>query len=198
MLDALDCDRLQALGDDPAAQYARSIIEQFSVEIAHQRAKLQFQSTKIAALSFELARLKQWRFGQSSESLGAPCFTARHHHLHKDSCAFRCRDDADGLLLRSSEGQPFLCLNGTQVQSAGLQALLHEAPALRQAGVERIRLSPCSQGFIEVIEHFEAVYNQGATAEDALVSLRALSLPGSLINGYVHHQPGMLFEPNSL
>ena len=69
MLDALDSDRLQSLGDDPAAQYARAIIAQLGVKIAHQRAELQFQSTKIAALSFELARLKQWRFGQSSEAL---------------------------------------------------------------------------------------------------------------------------------
>lgn len=69
MLDALDSDRLQALGDDPAAQYARAIIAQLGVKIEHQRAELQFQSTKIAALSFELARLKQWRFGQSSEAL---------------------------------------------------------------------------------------------------------------------------------
>ena len=64
MLDALDTDRLQALGDDPAAQYARTVIAQFGAQIAHQRAELKFQSTKIAALSFELARLKQWRFGQ--------------------------------------------------------------------------------------------------------------------------------------
>jgi transposase len=69
MLDALDSDRLQSLGDDPAAQYARAIIAQLGVKIEHQRAELQFQSTKIAALSFELARLKQWRFGQSSEAL---------------------------------------------------------------------------------------------------------------------------------
>ncbi|SCC93023.1 transposase [Thiomonas sp. X19] len=64
MLDALDSDRLQALGDDPAAQYARAVI-------ARMQADLKFKQTKIEALSFELARLKQWRFGHSSESLDA-------------------------------------------------------------------------------------------------------------------------------
>jgi len=59
---ALDSDRLQSLGDDPAAQYARAIIAQMQTD-------LKFQQTRIAALSFELARLKQWRFGQSSEAL---------------------------------------------------------------------------------------------------------------------------------
>lgn len=62
MLDALNTDRLQALGDEPAAQYARAVIAQM-------QADLKFKQTKIEALSFELARLKQWRFGQSSESL---------------------------------------------------------------------------------------------------------------------------------
>jgi small-conductance mechanosensitive channel len=62
MVSAIDDDKLQALGDDPAAQYARTVIAQM-------QADLKFQQTKIEALSFELARLKQWRFGQSSESL---------------------------------------------------------------------------------------------------------------------------------
>ena len=65
MLSAPDTDRLQALGDDPAAQYARTVIAQM-------QADLKFQQTRIAALSLELARLKQWRFGQSSESLDSP------------------------------------------------------------------------------------------------------------------------------
>lgn len=148
-----------------------------------------------------------WAFGRLPLSFSARCFTARHHHLHKDSCAFRCRDDADGLLLSSSERQPFLCLNGTQVQSAGVQALIHEAAALRQAGVERIRLSPCSQGFIEVIAQFEAVYNHGSSVDkpldeaalhEALARLRAIGLPGGLVNGYLHQQPGMQFASHGL
>ena len=32
-------------------------------------AELKFAQTKIAALNFEIARLKRWRFGSSSESL---------------------------------------------------------------------------------------------------------------------------------
>lgn len=42
------------------------------------RSQLKFAETKIAALNFELARLKRWRFGSSSESLEAqaPLFEA--------------------------------------------------------------------------------------------------------------------------
>ncbi len=147
----------------------------------------------VRAISGDAIPTEIWAFGRLPLAFSARCFTARHHHLHKDSCAFRCLDDADGLLLSSSEGQPFLGLNGTQVQSAGVQALIGEAQALRQAGVSRLRLSPCSQGFMDVLAQFDAVYNQGASAEDALATLRALRLPGTLVNGYVHRQPGMQF-----
>jgi transposase len=56
--------QLQALGDTAAAQYARELIERLQIQ-------LKFEHTKNAALNFELARLKQWRFGKSSESLDA-------------------------------------------------------------------------------------------------------------------------------
>ncbi|MDE1951953.1 MAG: U32 family peptidase [Betaproteobacteria bacterium] len=150
----------------------------------------------VRAVSGDVIPTEIWAFGRLPLAFSARCFTARHHHLHKDSCAFRCLDDADGLLLSSSEGQPFLCLNGTQVQSAGVQVLIGEAQALRQAGVSRLRLSPCSQGFMEVLAQFDAVYNQGASADDALATLRAMRLPGTLVNGYVHRQPGMQFVLN--
>ena len=54
--------QLAALGEDSAAQYARQLIEQLG-------AQLKFEQAKNQALNFEIARLKQWRFGSSSESL---------------------------------------------------------------------------------------------------------------------------------
>lgn len=46
--------------------------------LQRQQAELKFAQTRIAALNFEIARLKRWRFGQSSESLDAqsPLFDA--------------------------------------------------------------------------------------------------------------------------
>jgi len=64
MMEAIDDDKLRALGDDPAALYARHLIAQLSGEVKR-------QAQKNAALSLEVARLKRWRFGQSSESLDA-------------------------------------------------------------------------------------------------------------------------------
>lgn len=130
-------------------------------------------------------------FGRMPLAFSARCFTARHHRLSKDQCEFRCRDDADGLLLRSSEGQPFLALNGISTQSADLHCLIGQAPQLRAAGVDRLRLSPCSQGFAELLQLFEAVLNQGAPAAPALAQLRRLPLPGALVDGFARRLPGM-------
>ncbi len=130
-------------------------------------------------------------FGRLPLAFSARCFTARHHHLHKDDCGLRCLDDADGLLLSSSEGQPFLVLNGTQTQSAATHCLIGDAPALHAAGVSRVRLSPLSQGFDHVLATFERVFNQGASATDALLNLEAMNLSGGLSNGFAHRRPGM-------
>lgn len=130
-------------------------------------------------------------FGRMPLAYSARCFTARHHHLQKDQCEFRCSQDPDGLLLSSTEGQPFLVLNGTQTQSATLQCLIGEREALRAAGVRSLRLSPCSQGFTTVIEVFDQVMNHGADAREGLLRLQSLGLPGALSNGFAHHEPGM-------
>ena len=130
-------------------------------------------------------------FGRLPLAFSARCFTARHHRLTKDECDFRCRDDGDGLIVSTSEGQPFLVLNGIQTQSAGLQSLLGHAPALRAAGVSRVRLSPCGTGFAEVLRLFDAVYRQGAPVGPALAELAALPLPGALVDGFARDRAGM-------
>lgn len=130
-------------------------------------------------------------FGRMPLAFSARCFTARHHRLRKDECDFRCRDDADGLLLATSDGQPFLVLNGIQTQSAALHCLLGEGDAMAAAGVSRLRLSPCSRGFARVLERFDAVLNRGAAAAEALAEFATLGLPGALVNGFAHRRRGM-------
>jgi collagenase-like PrtC family protease len=130
-------------------------------------------------------------FGRLPLAFSARCFTARHHRLSKDQCEFRCADDADGLLLSTSDGHPFLALNGIQIQAAAQHCLIDARDALRAAGVTRLRLSPCARRFDEVIAQFERVMNQGAPASGALQALTAMSLPGGLANGYATGRPGM-------
>lgn len=130
-------------------------------------------------------------FGRLPLAFSARCFTARHYHLNKDECGFRCIEHPDGLLLNTSEGRPFLALNGIQTQSAGQHCLIGQAQALRAAGVTRARLSPCANGFEQVIDCYERVFNQGADVAEARSTLEALSLPGGLVDGFAHHGAGL-------
>jgi O2-independent ubiquinone biosynthesis protein UbiV len=130
-------------------------------------------------------------YGRLPLAFSARCFTARHHRLSKDQCEFRCRDDADGLLLSTSDGEPFLVLNGIQTQSAAQQCLIGDGAALRAAGVTRLRLSPTAHGFARAIDAFDGVMNRGASADAALIALDALSPPGGLANGFAHARPGL-------
>jgi len=130
-------------------------------------------------------------FGRMPLAFSARCFTARHHRLSKDDCQFRCKDDADGLLLSTTDGRPFLVLNGIQTMSAGTQCLIGDGAALRTAGVTRLRLSPCGRGFDQVLARFDAVFNHGQPAAEALAALRALALPGGLVNGFAHGRAGL-------
>ena len=130
-------------------------------------------------------------FGRLPLAFSARCFTARHFHLNKDECGFRCIEHPDGLLLDTGEGRPFLALNGIQTQSAAQHCLIGDAPALRTAGVRRARLSPTSRYFGHVIALFDDVFNNAADAHEAAAVLHAQSLPGGLVNGYAHHRPGL-------
>lgn len=132
-----------------------------------------------------------WGFGRLPLAFSARCFTARHHRLQKDDCQFRCRDDADGLLLKTEEGDDFLALNGIQTQSAALQCLIGQADALEAAGVSLLRLSPCGSHFLRVVELFDAVFRQGLPADTALDELRSLPLPGRLVDGFARRAPGL-------
>jgi len=128
--------------------------------------------------------------GRIPLAFSARCFTARHHRLSKDQCEFRCKDDADGLLLSTADGQPFLVLNGIQTQSAAQQCLITERAALLNAGVSRVRLSPSSKQFDKVIETYDGVMNKGHDANAALSMLDGLSPAGGLANGFAHGRPG--------
>jgi O2-independent ubiquinone biosynthesis protein UbiV len=134
-------------------------------------------------------------YGRMPLAFSARCFTARHHCLPKDACDFRCRDDADGLVLATGDHQPFLVLNGIQTQSAAQQCLVAEGDALRAAGVTRVRLSPASRQFGEVVRRFDAVLNEGSDAREAEAWLASIAPPGGLANGFAHGEAGLQWRP---
>lgn len=137
-------------------------------------------------------------FGRMPLAFSARCFTARHYHLQKDDCAFRCIEHPDGLLLSSREGEPFLSMNGIQTQSAGTHCLIGEREALARAGIRRLRLSPQARNFAAIVRCFDEVFNRSEPAAGAAAMLAELCLPGGLVNGYAAGRPGKDWSPVAL
>ncbi len=95
-------------------------------------------------------------FGKIPLAFSARCFTARHYGLNKDDCQFKCLDHAEGLTLKTREGQEFLTINGIQTMSAQSYNLLHEVPDMLHMGIDIVRLSPQKAHFGEIIAAFDA------------------------------------------
>lgn len=95
-------------------------------------------------------------FGKLPLAFSARCFTARYYDLNKDDCQFKCLDHAEGLTLKTREGQDFLCINGIQTMSAQSYSLLHEIPDMLDMGIDIVRISPQKQYISEIIAAFDA------------------------------------------
>jgi O2-independent ubiquinone biosynthesis protein UbiV len=129
-------------------------------------------------------------YGRLPLAISARCFTARHFNLQKDNCAFRCIEFPDGLPLGTREGQPFLHINGVQTQSARVYNLLAELPALAQAGVTHLRVSPQGEHTLAVIELFRQALDGRLSPRDAYAASQPL-MPEAPCNGFWHGRPGL-------
>jgi collagenase-like PrtC family protease len=129
-------------------------------------------------------------YGRMPLAFSARCFTARHHNLPKDDCQFSCIAYPDGLSLKTREDKDFLVLNGIQTQSALVYNLIDEIDAMRELGVDVVRLSPQSQNMPQIIGMFSEVMAQRMAAADAMQQMQGLMADGAC-NGYWHGKPGL-------
>lgn len=129
-------------------------------------------------------------FGRLPLAFSARCFTARAHNRPKDDCGFRCGEYPDGMLLTTQEGEPFLVLNGIQVQSAGTHSLIGHLPELAALGIGVLRISPQSQGTFAVVDLFRAAAAGSISVADADAQL-APHMPIGRCDGYFLGQAGM-------
>lgn len=106
-------------------------------------------------------------FGKIALAFSARCFTARHYELNKDDCQFKCLDHAEGLTLKTREGQDFLTINGIQTMSAQSYNLLNEMPDMLAMGIDIVRLSPQQQHMPAIIAAFDAARRGEAVAVDS-------------------------------
>ncbi|UCV28649.1 U32 family peptidase [Ferribacterium limneticum] len=126
-------------------------------------------------------------FGKIPLAFSARCFTARHYDLNKDDCQFKCLDHAEGLTLKTREGQDFLTINGIQTMSAQSYNLLHEMPEMLKMGIDIVRISPQKQYINEIIAAFDAA-RRGETLP---VDSREWSTSG-LVDGYWFGDAGIV------
>lgn len=126
-------------------------------------------------------------WGRMPLAFSARCFTARHHRLRKDACAFRCLDYPDGLVASTGEGQAFFTLNGIQTQSATCLDLCAEVPVMAAAGIDAVRVSPHASGTFETIAHLDAI-RRGLRAATPSPVMPAGAAPS---NGYWTGEPGI-------
>lgn len=129
-------------------------------------------------------------YGRLPLAFSARCFTARHYNLPKDDCQFRCLDHADGLTLKTRDGQPFLALNGIQTQSSKIYNLIAELDGMQQLGVDVVRISPQPLHTLEIISLFRQRLEGKLSAPEAEQKLSHL-MSDEPCDGYWHARPGL-------
>ena len=129
-------------------------------------------------------------YGRLPLAFSARCFTARHYNLPKDDCQFRCLDYANGLTLKTREGQPFLVLNGIQTQSASVYNLIGELDSMRKIGVDVVRISPQAFHTAKILRLFHETM-EGRLAAPAAMQKMAALMPDRACDGYWHGLPGI-------
>ncbi len=136
-------------------------------------------------------------FGRLPLGFSARCFTARAHNLGKDECGFCCGDYDDGLLLATREQQPFLTINGIQLQSALTCNLVDQLPTFTDLQVDIMRITPQLKGTPEIIAAVHQYINGETDIATVNSSLAPYEVHGHC-HGYWHGDPGMDGAPVGL
>lgn len=129
-------------------------------------------------------------FGKVPLAISARCAHARNKGLVKDNCQFVCGEDPDGLAVDTLDGQHFLALNGVQTMSSTCQSMITDMPALAEAGVRSLRLSPQVCDMARVAGLFRSVADGRLEPEAAHSQLKECYPTAAFSNGFLHAAPG--------
>lgn len=134
--------------------------------------------------------LEAWAFGRIPLAISARCYHARLHQRSKDACQFVCGDDPNGRLVEDLGGRPIMAINGVQTLSATYCSLIDDIDRLVDAGIESLRLSPCSGDMNAIARLFREVVDAEIHTQDASRRLAALLPTAIFSNGFLYSQPG--------
>ncbi|MHA1525158.1 MAG: ubiquinone anaerobic biosynthesis protein UbiV [Alphaproteobacteria bacterium] len=129
-------------------------------------------------------------YGRAPLALSARCYHARAHGRTRDSCRFICDQDADGMVLNTLEGRPFLTINGIQTLSHTCLNLVHEMGDLGASGVARFRISPQSTGTVAIARALRAVLDGDLDPAKASATMRDAGIDAPFSNGFYYGRPG--------
>lgn len=129
-------------------------------------------------------------YGRMPLAFSARCFTARQRNLGKDNCQFSCLEHPDGMPLKTREGQSFLVLNGTQIQSHLVCNLIGQLGEMAALGVDVARISPQASDTGAVIALFDGVRRGAIQGRAAQADLAPL-MPAAACDGYWFGKPGL-------
>src|SRR5690606_29963459 len=145
--------------------------------------ELPMESISAIAAGAPQADYEVFAFGRIPLAISARCAHARSKGHIKDNCQFVCRDEPDGLPVRTLDRQSFLVLNGVQTVSHTCQMLADEIPALRDVGISRFRLSPQDCDMVEIAAVFTDVLQGRIGGDEAAASVEAIYPGVPLSNG---------------
>lgn len=148
------------------------------------------QSIQIIASQRSTADIEVLAFGRAPLAVSARCYHARVHNLSKDGCRYVCENDRNGLEVDTLDGQHCLAVNGIATMAHGVTVLNDELGALADAGVARIRLSPQSCDMVAVVAAYRDFLDDLIGAADLRSAILRQSLPGPVVNGFIHGRAG--------
>ncbi len=134
--------------------------------------------------------VEAFAFGRIPLAISARCYHARLHKQSKDNCRFVCEKDPDGLDVDTLDGEKFLSVNGVQTLSHACANLIGAIPALKEAGVSALRLSPQDCDMVAVTKLFRAVFDSKKDAASATVELARIYPNAPFANGFTNGVPG--------
>lgn len=150
-------------------------------------------SIAVLAAAANGAEIEVQVFGRLPLANSARCYHARSRGLPKDNCLYACGDDADGMELRTLDGEPFLTVNGTQTMSHSYCNLSAEMGEMRAAGVTHFRLSPHDTDMVDVARVYRDVLDGRFDAAEADARLADLVPNAPFSNGFYHGVEGSAF-----
>ncbi|WP_127114326.1 ubiquinone anaerobic biosynthesis protein UbiV [Shimia sediminis] len=131
-----------------------------------------------------------WGHGRVPLAISGRCYHARLHGRIKDNCLFACEDDPDGLEVDTTDGKPFLSMNGVQTLSDSCASMAYQIETLRDIGVSALRLSPQSVGFVETCGLYRRRLNGEIDADTLSDELVKVSGGMRLSDGFLTGERG--------